>query len=180
MNEIKENIKKIDDPFAALDEIANLGRVETEIKITDKLSLIITTLTAEEENEVFIDCQGYQGIGYITKNKIETLARCIKGINGKRFNYNEINDIAKRKEERKKAVIGLRDKIESWRDDLVTYVYEQWLDITGNSEEKLKKLGLIAAVEVKKRLEQMKTNLTQMEEDSKEELEKAKESELKK
>ena len=68
MNEVKENMKKVEDPFEALNEIANLGYIEKEIKITDNLSIIIATLTAEEENETFINCQGYEGIGYITKN----------------------------------------------------------------------------------------------------------------
>lgn len=164
-----KNVKPVDDPFAILNEVEELGKVEESVKLKDGLSLIISTISAEEESEVFMNCVGFEGVSYITQNKIEVLAHSIKGINDTRFDYNKIEDPTERKKERQKVVEGLRNKIEGWRDEVVTFLYEKFLSITGNSEDQLKKLGLIANTATKKVLDRLTKDLENQENSEKKE-----------
>lgn len=159
---MKKNFKKISDPFEILDEITKIGKVEKSVDLTDNISVILCTIDAEEEAEIFDFCSEFEGVTYIMKNKVETLAHAIKGLNKKRFDYNKIEDAKERKEERLKVVDGLRERINGWRDEIITYLYEQFFGVMGDSEARLRKLGIMAKIETEKALDKIKTELDEV------------------
>ena len=159
------NIKKVDNAFEALEKMSQLGKADKSVKISDDFSVLISTISSEEEAEVFSNCSQFEGINYITRSKIETLAYSIKGVNGEKLDYDNIADIAERKKVRDETVAKLRQLIGQWRDEVVTFLYEEFLRLTGNSEEQLKKLGLmsVASMETKKKLDEMASDVEKTE-----------------
>jgi len=173
----KKEVQIQDDPFSLFNKIEAVGKIEQVIKLTDDINLIISTLNTEEEGEVFSDIAEYEGIEYITMNKIEVLAHAIRGINDKKFDYDKIEDPKVRREERKKAVVMLKEKIKTWRDEVVSFLYDEWLKLTGNSEEQLKKIGIYARIETKKKLDEIQSELDKEAKDNLKETENENETE---
>jgi hypothetical protein len=161
MAKTQPEVKKIVDPFQALEEISDLGKAEEIVEVSEKFKILISTISSEEEAEVFTNCSQFEGMNYLTRSKIETLAFAIKGVNGEKFEYDKIIDLSERKKVRDETVGKVRELIGKWRDEIVTFLYEKFLKLTGNSEEQMKKLGLmsIASKQVKNKLDEMALDL---------------------
>jgi predicted RNA-binding protein with EMAP domain len=102
-----------------------LGKREKWIDVSSDYKILLTTINAEEEVEIFKACRNELGFGYLAKNKFEVLARAIKGINEKTFKYLEMEDGPERVIEREKTIETVRKKIESWHDDIVSFLYAE-------------------------------------------------------
>lgn len=151
----EKNIKKIKDPLDTLAKIIKFGQMEKEVEVTSDFKIILSTLSSEDETEVFENCSQYAGLTYLNRNKIETLCYSILGVNGQRFDYDTIEDDTERRKARKDVVDKMRTIICKWRDEVITYVYEQFLKLTGNSDEYLKKVGIIATITIQQKLDEM-------------------------
>lgn len=147
------------DPILMLDEIGKVGKVEKEVEISKGLKVTLSTITAIEELEIFRDCRNDDGYSYLTRNKIETLSRAIKAVNGIRFDYEAIEDSVEKEQERQKTVFNLRNKINTWGDEVVTYLYVEWLKIIGDSESYLKKIGIIVNNESQEQLDKLQEEI---------------------
>ena len=152
------SVKPINDPFSFLDKIEEIGKHEKTVKLNDDFSILLSTISADEEAQIFKNCANYEGSEYITRSKIETLVFAIKGVNDNKFNYDEIENEEERSKERNTAINELRKRIAKWRDEVITYLYQEWLELTKNSEEQLKKIGIMAKAETKKKLDELETD----------------------
>lgn len=129
------------DIFGELSKIAKIGYVEKDAKVGN-VNLTLSTLTAEDEAEVFNNCIGYDGISFISRNKIETLVYSIKAVNGERFNYEALTDREQYLVERGNAINSLRKVIGSMQEDMVSFLYSEQLSVANKGEEELKKAGI--------------------------------------
>ena len=157
--EIKKEIKDIADPLAMLDEIEKIGKKEKWVDISKDSKILLTTINAEDEVEIFKACKSELGFGYLAKNKFEVLARSIKGINKMKFKYVDMEDGPERNIERERIILEVRKRVESWHDDVVSFVYAEWLALTGDVEEYLKKIGIIVDMETEEKLDELKNEL---------------------
>ena len=148
----KEQIKKVDDPLKFLDNVCNIGKIKKDVKFDD-LTLTLQTLTAEDEVEIFQNCNGFNGVAYLTKSKIETLTYAIKAINGNGFDYDDVEDEEQRIEAKIHVTERLRKIISKWHDELLSFIYNHYLEIAAQSEELLKKKGIISVKEIEDKLE---------------------------
>jgi len=158
MDNTKE-VKDITDPLVMLDKIEEIGKKEKWIDISKDHKILITTINAEEEVEIFKACRNELGFGYLAKNKFEVLARGIKGINKKKFKYIEMEDGPEKNIERERTILEIRKRVESWHDDIVSFVYAEWLALTEDVERYLKKIGIVANLETEEKLEELETEL---------------------
>ncbi len=154
-----KEIKDISDPLAILDKIEEIGKKEKWIDISKDYKVLITTINAEEEVEIFKACRSENGFGYLAKNKFEVLARAIKGINKMKFKYIEMEDGPERNIERERTIEEVRKRVETWNDDVVSYTYSEWLSLTGDVEAYLKKIGIIVNMETEEKLEDLGNDL---------------------
>lgn len=128
------DIRPIDDPYLFLEDIISRSRKEETVRIGD-MDLLISTLSAEEESDIYISLTtDKDDPRKMIRDKIDTLSFAIRGINGKRFDYDKIDNPVIRKKERCKSVKMVRDNINTWQDSVVEYVYKKLLKTT---EEKL-------------------------------------------
>jgi len=155
----KKEIKDIADPFAMLDKIEEIGKKEKWIDISKDSKILLTTLNAEDEVEIFKACRNETGFGYLSQNKFEVLGRSIKGINKKKFKYLEMEDGPERNIERERTISEVIKRVESWHDDVVSFIYAQWLALTGDAEAYLTKLGVIVDIETEKKMDELKNDL---------------------
>ena len=163
--------KTDDEVFELLGRVEALGKMENTVKISDGFIINLSTISAEEEAASFAATSGFEGMDYIFQHKRETLARAIKGVNGKKFNYDSISDKKARKESKKEAIDKLKELMGEWREEVISFLYNEFLKLTGNAEDQLKKLGLIAENEMKKKLQQIASDMNA----TKEEVEEAEE-----
>jgi len=155
----EKNIKEIDDPLKMLDKIELLGKREKWVNVSEDYKVYITTINAEEEVEIFKACRNELGFGYLAKNKFEVLSRAIKGINDKKFKYLEMEWGPERNIERERTIEIVRKKVESWHDDIITFLYTEWLRLLEDGEEYLKKIGIIVDFETEEKLKELENDL---------------------
>jgi len=155
----EKNIKEINDPLKILDEIESIGKKEKWINVSNDYKVLLTTINAEEEVEIFKACRNELGFGYLAKNKFEVLARAIKGVNDKKFKYLEMESGLERTIERERTIEIVRKKIESWQDDIVNFIYAEWIDLINEGEKYLKKIGIIVDREIEEKLNELENDL---------------------
>jgi hypothetical protein len=162
-------VTKVDDAYAFLSKITELGKAKKEVKINDDLSLTLETLTAEDEVELNQACNGYSGLAYFTKSKIETVVMSIKAVNKIRFNYDEAKTDEEKIQLKIDALEKIRKIIGTWHDDVISFVHTEYLKLAVESEGQLRKIGILKNIEVEDKLkEQAEENRKEEEEDKKE------------
>jgi len=154
-----KKVKDIIDPLDILNEVEGVGKIEKWIDVSKDYKILITTINAEEEVEIFKACKNELGFGYLAKNKFEVLARAIKGINGNKFKYVEMEDGPEREIERERTIEEVEKRIKIWHDDIVSFAYAEWINMAGDAETYLKKIGIIVDLNTEEKLENLKSDL---------------------
>lgn len=130
------------DVFAALSELSNIGKKSKEVPV-GQLKLLLSTLDSEQESLVFIACSDMTGNAYFSRLKSETLKYAIIAVNGERLD-SYVNALPEKKESLKKETLEkLENIIKTWDENVISFLYAKWIELTKESEEDLKKLGLI-------------------------------------
>lgn len=140
-----KKIKKSDDPFAILEKIIEVGKKRGEVEISDKLKIVLETLGSDDEGEVFVNVEKYEGSEFLTKHKIETISYSMCEINGKSLReYEKLEDRKERETVKKETIDKIREIVSKWNDDLVSFVYNQYVVTVLESEQSLRELGILA------------------------------------
>lgn len=131
------------DAFAALSELSKLGK-KTDVVEIDSLKLLISTLDSEQEGEVFAACAEMSGNAYFYKLKAETLKYAIRAVNEQRLDeYETLVDADKREELKNQTLTKLQSIIGTWDENVISFLYSKWTELTKKAEEDLKSKGLI-------------------------------------
>jgi len=115
-------------PMDGLKKIAELGKKERNVVIAET-KIVLKSLSAREENNIFSACQDLDGIFYINANKIQTLACSIIEISGARFETDN--------EETLKEKVTV---IESWGQSVVDYLFTEYSVLIKEIEESFKEI----------------------------------------
>jgi len=143
-----KKIKKTDDPFELLNELANVGKKKKSIKISDNLEVVLETLSADDEARVFAICEEASGSEYFSKNKRETIIHSLFSINGKSLKgYKELEDVAKKKIMKGDTLEKIRDIVNGWNDELITFLYAQFTEMISESEKEMVSMGILKPIE---------------------------------
>ena len=143
--------KKINDAFTVLDELAEVGRKTRVVKVSDKFKLMLETLPANDEGEAFVSVEKYEGSEYFFKHKVEILSHSIFEINEKSLReYEKIEDEAEREKAKEDTINKIRTKIENWNDNVISFLYGEFLLLTEESERGLIKIGILKELPKKK------------------------------
>ena len=141
---VEKYLQKFDDHLAVLDGLGKLGKKTKKVEIGDVV-ITLSTLGSEDETEVFIACSDLSGNAYFHKLKSETLKRAIRVVNNNdlySFLNSDLNEIDK-KQLREEIHRKIGNMLREWKEDLIAYLYSEWIDLTKESEEELKKKGII-------------------------------------
>lgn len=131
------------DAFEALSELSKLGKKTKEVQV-ESLKLLLSTIDSDDEGNVFVSCSELTGNAYFYKMKAETLKYAIKAVNGQRLDeYEDVEDEEKRVEMRKETLGKLQKIIGTWDENVVSFFYSKWTELTKEAEEELKKKGLM-------------------------------------
>jgi hypothetical protein len=129
--------------FEALNELSKLGKKSKEVEI-GSLKILLNTIDSEDEGNVFVACSELSGNAYFYKMKAETLKYAIKAVNGQRLDeYENINDEDKREEMKKETLEKLQKIIGKWDENVITFFYSKWTELTKEAEKELKEKGII-------------------------------------
>jgi hypothetical protein len=129
--------------FEVLTELSKLGKMSREFEIGN-MKLLLSTLDAEQEGNVFIACADLTGNAYFYKLKAETLKYSIKAVNGQRLDeYESVTDVAQREKMKKETLEKLEKIIGSWDENVISFLYSKWSVLSKESEEDLKSKGIV-------------------------------------
>lgn len=138
------------DAFAALSELSKIGK-KTKIVEVGELKLLLSTLDSELEGLVFIACADYTGNAYFYKLKAETLKYSIRAVNEQRLDeYELLTDETKKEQLKQETLDKLQKIIGTWDENLVSFLYSKWMELTKESEKELIEKGLMESEETKK------------------------------
>ena len=144
----EKKIKKTDDPLELLNELANVGKKKKTVKISDNLEVVLETLSAEDEGNVFTKCEEFGGSEYFSKNKRETIVHSLAEINGKSLKgYEELEDPDKKRKMKVEVIGKIRDIVDKWNDELITFLYSNFVDVISESEKEMVLMGIIKPIE---------------------------------
>lgn len=135
------------DIFGALEEISKLGKLTKTVDL-DGLKITISTLDSEQEGLVFITSSDFTGNAYFYKMKSETLKYAIRAVNDVNlfgFEEAEPEKIDKLKEE---TFSKLEKIIAKWDENVISFLYNEWVDLTKESEKVLTSKGIMKKEEV--------------------------------
>ncbi len=134
----------------AFDVLTRLSKLGKKSKIVDlgDVKIKLATLDSQQESDVFISCTDLTGNAYFYKLKAETLKYAIKEVDGERLDsYEDIKETDDKEKERKEAMkkdilIRLSKILNSWDENLISFLYSKWLELSNESEEELKAKGI--------------------------------------
>jgi ADP-dependent phosphofructokinase/glucokinase len=131
------------DPFEALTELAKIGKMTKEFEIAE-MKILLSTLDAESESNVFISCSDLSGNAYFNKLKAETLKYAIKAVNGQKLDgYEDIKEEVERNKLKKETLEKLAKILSQWDQNVISFLYKKWTELSKESEEDLKSKGLV-------------------------------------
>ena len=135
------------DAFAALSDLSKLGKKTKEVEIGEaKTKILLSTMDSEQEGNVFIACGDLNGNAYFFRLKAETLKYAIKAVNGKRLDeYENIKEADKREKLKAETLIELTKILNSWDENVISFLYGKWTELAKESEDDLKSKGIQAA-----------------------------------
>lgn len=129
------------DAFEALTELGKLGKKQKEEQIGET-KLLLSTIDAEQEGNVFMACAELTGNAYFFKLKSETLKYAIRAVNGKRLDEYENAKVEERDKLKKETLEKVAKILGSWDQNVISFLYSKWLDLTKESEKELQSKGL--------------------------------------
>lgn len=131
------------DAFAALGELAKLGK-KTKIVDVGDLKLLLSTLDSEQEGFVFIACAELSGNAYFLKMKSETLKYAIRAVNEQRLDdYESFVDMEVKMRVKNETLEKLEKIIKSWDENIISFLYSKWMELTKEADADLKEKGLL-------------------------------------
>jgi len=131
------------DAFEALSQLTKLGKKTKEIEIEGQ-KILLSTLDSEKEALVFVACSSLSGNAYFFKLKSETIKFSICAVNDIRLDeYQTIKDPSKKEQLKNETLSKLDSIIGTWDENIVSYIYSKWVELSKESEDELKKKGLI-------------------------------------
>lgn len=116
------------DPFDSLMKLSKLGKKEVKVSIGD-VEVVLRSLMAKEEVELFTNIEELKGISFINSNKIETLARSLVEIDGIRFEENNDDVVSKKKQ-----------VIEGWGQSIIDLLFTEYAKMISGIESEFEKL----------------------------------------
>jgi tRNA threonylcarbamoyladenosine modification (KEOPS) complex Cgi121 subunit len=130
------------DAFESLTELAKLGKKTKEVEIAE-MKILLSTLNVQQEGDVFVTCADLTGNAYFYKLKCETLKYSIKAVNGQMLDaYEDIKIEADREKMRKETLEKIAKILSSWDENVISFLYRQWVELSKQSEEELKEKGI--------------------------------------
>lgn len=143
---MEQEVLLINDPYEFLEETAKKFRKETVVKVGE-VSLTLATMSAEEESSVYLNLTADRNDNRrMIFDKVDTLSYAIKGVNGNKVKYEDIEEPLIRRKEMSKTVKEIRGLILQWHDGVINHVYEKFSELTEQSENKITKLKEIKNV----------------------------------
>jgi len=140
---MSKNENKIESAFEALTKLSEIGK-KSKVEQIGNLKLLLTTLTSDEETNVFIACSELTGNAYFNKLKSETLKYAIKAVNDQRLDeYESIKEEVKREVLRKETLLKLEKILGSWDENVIAFLYTKWVAISKESEKELQEKGFL-------------------------------------
>lgn len=131
------------DAFEALSELSKLGKKTKEVDVGD-LKILLSTLDADQEGEVFVKCADLTGNAYYYKLKSETVKYAIRAVNGKRLDeYETVKEQDKRDKLKKETLDKLSTIIGTWDENVISFLYSKWASLSKESEDELKSKGVV-------------------------------------
>ena len=136
-------MKSKQDVFEALSELSKLGKKTKEVELNE-LKIELSTLNAEDESATFVASADLTGSAYFAKIKSETLKYSIKAVNGIRLDeYELFKEVDKREKMKKETLDTLTKILGSWDENVITFLYSKWAELSKESEEDLRSKGLV-------------------------------------
>lgn len=146
-------MEKIIDPFEVLNKLASIGKKRKSIEVSGT-TIVLETLGAEDEARVFALCNDAEGSEFFSKNKREMLIHSIAEINGKSLKeYENIENLTERSTLKKETLEKIRNIVNGWADEFITYLYTKFADLIAESEEEMIKMGIMKKLELPKKEE---------------------------
>jgi hypothetical protein len=131
------------DIFESLNELSKLGKKTKEVSVGET-KILLSTLDASQEGEVFIACAELSGNAYFYKLKTHTLTHSIKAVNGQRLDaYENIKEKDEREKLKKETLEKVSNILGTWDENVISFLYSKWSILSKESEDELKKKGLI-------------------------------------
>jgi hypothetical protein len=129
--------------FEALSELSKLGKLTKEVEV-GQLKILLSTLDAEQEGEVFVACADLTGNAYFYKLKSETFKYSIKAVNGQRLDeYENVKETDKKDKLKKETFEQLSKILGTWDENVISFLYSKWAALSKESEEELKSKGIV-------------------------------------
>lgn len=160
----KMPVKKFDSAEAAMMAISEIGQRSITVPLMNgkkDFNVTIRALGAQDETDSFVDCMNFWGQAFLCKHKVETLIRCITHVNDQPVDGLDLDQ--------RRALIG------QWRQSLVDKLYQDYAGLIGSVDEFFDKIKLTAqtnAVGFKEDSEKTEKEVTDSNEESKDESEK--------
>ena len=131
------------DALSTLKELSKLGKKEKEYSIGD-VKITLGTLDTEQEGNVFTSCADLAGNAYFYKLKLETIKHSLRVVGNERLDiYLDVKEIDKREEMKKEVLDKIANILKTWDENVVSYLYSKWSELSKESEEELKAKGII-------------------------------------
>jgi hypothetical protein len=135
------------DIFAALEDISKLGKLTKDVKV-DNLSITLSTLDSEQEGLVFITSSEFTGNAYFYKMKAETLKYAIRAVNGIKLDVYTEASPEKIESLKDETLSKLEKIIAKWDENVVSFLYNEWVELTKESEKILISKGIMKQEEL--------------------------------
>jgi len=131
------------DAFEALKSLSKLGKRTKEIQV-GSMKLLLSTMNAEQEGNVFVTCSDLSGNAYFNKLRLETLKFALKAVDGSRLDsYEEINDEVEREKSKKQILEKVQKILGTWDENVISFLYSKWAELSKESEDDLKANGVV-------------------------------------
>lgn len=128
--------------FEVLKNLSKIGKVSKEVEIQG-VKILIGTLNSEQEEKVFLACSELVGSAYFSRLKRETLKYAIKSVNGiSLIEYENLKDPEQSEKLKKETLEKLEKILGSWDEEVITFLYHKWNEISKQSEEEFEKIGI--------------------------------------
>lgn len=138
---MEKNIDNLD-VFETLKKLSKIGKVFKEVEI-EGIKILLGTLNSEQEEKVFIACSELVGSAYFSRLKRETLKYAIKSVNDISLNeYENLKDPEQSEKLKKETLEKLEKVLGSWDEEVITFLYHKWNEISKQSEEEFEKIGI--------------------------------------
>jgi hypothetical protein len=140
-----ENDRKIiDDPFEFLEQMSKIGKMTKTITVVENFKVTLSTLDSDDEGTILANTDDTKGTEFFSRYKQETLSFAIKAINDKPLNFYEtIEDEKERKTKKEECIEKIKTILKKWNDDLLSFVYNEYIQMLEENEQRLVKLGII-------------------------------------